>query len=63
MSNSFFKGRGATWLKSITACYCPKCGMWGFAELWYSMLGSEVYSTLHQETIEGKVFTIKRCWY
>lgn len=57
--------RGIRYLSYNGTGYCPKCGLWGRHELWQSYL-SNVYtvgSVEHGESIAGKWFTQKRCWY
>jgi hypothetical protein len=59
------KVRGLKYVRYNGSGYCPKCGMFGYREIWQSYLSKiyEIGSCRHDESIEGKQFTIKRCWY
>lgn len=57
--------RGIKYLSYNGSGYCPKCGLWGYHELWQSYL-TKVYtvgSVQHIEAVEGYKFTTGRCWY
>lgn len=43
---------------------CPCCGLRGYMELWYSMLGSLVFSIKHHKYDKTlrRMVTSKRCW-
>lgn len=58
------KIRGIRYLSYVGTGYCPKCGLWGYFQKWQSYLTKiyDVGSVQHKECIEGKEFTVKRCW-
>jgi len=73
MSNHLmrYKGaRGCEYRKALYKDECPKCKDIGYVQLWYTNLGSYVYSVQHRKKMHHKTRkhptgykTYKRCWF
>lgn len=58
-----YKGsRGSEFRYYIGKILCLECLMFGYAECWYTNVGSFVTTVKHVKMIEGKQKTVKRCW-
>ena len=58
-----YKGsRGSEFRLYIGRILCLSCFKIGYAEMWYTNLGSFVTTVKHVKQIEGKQKTVKRCW-
>ena len=58
-----YKGsRGSEFRTYIGLVGCMKCRTMGYAEKWYTNVGSFVLSIKHVAWVDGHQKTIKRCW-